>query len=118
VRHYDGGSCPIGGRRNNLNNKCDLPTGRNNPDERTGQVRFDDRGNAVWETWQGRRLEHPALALAQDQPARDGHRTNSSGLRSGYDPYDSGALGRNGQRRSKNLRALSKWIELQRSRGD
>jgi hypothetical protein len=115
---YDGGSRPIGGRRNNLKNKRDLQTDRSIPEHSTGQVRFDDRGNAVWQTEPGRRLEHSTLSLADDQPERDGHRTNYNGLRTGYNPYDSGVLSKDGQRRKKDLRALSNWIERQRRRED
>lgn len=80
-------------------------------------MQFDDRGNALWETRQGRWLENPSLALADNQPPRDGHVVNSFGLRSGYNPYESGVLGRNEARRKRDLRALSKWIESRKSRG-
>ena len=46
--------------------------GWNSPDhedEPSGQVRFDDRGNAVWDTWSGKALEHPGLAL-DESPSR------------------------------------------------
>jgi hypothetical protein len=99
-----------------LNNKRDPSAGRNNPEQPTSPVRFDDRGNAVWESGRGRRLENPTLALLDDQPERDGHRTNYSGLHVGYNPYDSGVLSKNGQRHKKDLRALSEWIERQRRR--
>jgi hypothetical protein len=100
-----------------LNNKRDPFAGRIDTNEPSGQVRFDDRGNAVWETWRGRRLEHPALQLADQQPPRDGHIVNPSGLRSGYNPYDSGILSGKDRPRKKDLRALSKWIEQKKSRG-
>lgn len=81
-------------------------------------MRFDDRGNAVWETWRGRRLEHPALELADEQPPRNTLKTNGGGLKAGYNPYDSGMLGKNASRRKKDLRALSKWIESKKSLGE
>ena len=105
------------GSKIKLNNKRDPITDRIDPNEPSGEVRFDDRGNAVWETWRGRRLEHPAIQLADEQLPRDGHKTNPVGLRSGYNPYDSGVLGGKDRPRRKDLRALSKWIEQKKIRG-
>lgn len=79
-------------------------------------MRFDDRGNAVWETGRYQRLEHPELALAEDQAARNTLKTNGTGLKAGYDPYDSGMLRKSSYRRKKDLRALSRWIEASRNR--
>ena len=77
----------------------------------SGQVRFDERGNAVWETGLNRRLEHPELRLSDDQAPRNTLKTNGTGLKSGYNPYDSGMLPKAAHRRKKDLRALSRWIE-------
>jgi len=107
----------VTGSKIKLNNKRDPITDRIDPNEPSGEVRFDDRGNAVWETWRGGRLEHPALQLADEQLPRDGHKTNPVGLRSGYNPYDSGVLGGKDRPRRKDLRALSKWIEQKKIRG-
>ena len=84
-------------------------------DEPSGRVSFDDRGNAVWQAWQ--RLDHPDLSLDDlvNHP-RANARVNALGVKRGYDPYDSGVLGKRGQRRKKDLRALSKWIELEKRR--
>lgn len=116
--HKNGGSRPTDGWRNNLNDKRDPNAGRIDPNEPSGQVRFDDRGNAVWDTWRGGRLEHPALQLADGQPSRDGHTDNPIGLASGYNPYESGILGGKDRPRKKDLRALSKWIEQKKGRRD
>jgi hypothetical protein len=94
--------------------------GWNSPDheaEPSGQVRFDDRGNAVWETWRGKRLEHPGLELDDtvNQP-RANARVNAFGAKIGYNPYDSGMLGKDAKPRKKDLRALSKWIEAEKRR--
>lgn len=89
----------------------------------SGRVQFDDRGNAVWQTGQNRRLEHPALSIADDQPApvRQVHH-NSVGRKSGYDPYASGVLKdekkQEEPRKKKDLRRLSKWIQLKKNLAD
>jgi hypothetical protein len=94
---------------------------RRKPSERdlvepSGQVRFDDRGNAVWETGLNRRLEHPELRLSDEQAPRNTLKTNGTGLKAGYNPYDSGMLAKPSQRRKKDLRALSRWIEESKTR--
>jgi hypothetical protein len=94
-----------------------------------GQVAFDDRGNAVYE-WRDdllkadteeaerarrRALAHPGLAIVDDDPAPNAAiRTNAKGLRLGYDPYESGLLPRKPTSKRRNLRELSKWIEMKR----
>lgn len=95
---------------------------------RTGRVKFDDRGNAIWE-WSiatgefGRevsearlqRLEHPALSLADDAPTPlDTVRPNPLGTKKGYNPYDSGKLGKPPAPLKKDLRRLSEFIKLKR----
>jgi hypothetical protein len=95
----------------------------------TGRVKFDDRGNAVWE-WQVatgafspevsssrlQRLEHPSLSIADDAPTPlDQVRPNPLGTKKGYDPYDSGKLGkRPAPPRKKDLRKLSEWLKLKK----
>lgn len=91
------------------------------PLDRSGRVQFDDRGNAVWQTGRRRRLDHPALSIAEDAPVprREVHH-NHVGLKSGYDPYASGVLNggkKEELRKKKDLRALSKWIQLKKSMG-
>jgi hypothetical protein len=84
-------------------------------DEPSGQVSFDDRGNAVWDTWSGKALDHPGLELdeAVNQP-RANCRLNAFATKCGYNPYDSGLIGKKQKPRKKDLRALSKWIELKK----
>jgi len=95
----------------------------------TGRVTFDDRGNAIWEwsiasgafgrevsTDRLKRLEHPALSIAEDAPTPFVTvRPNPLGTKKGYDPYDSGKLGkRPSPRKKKDLRKLSEWLKLKK----
>ena len=94
----------------------------------TGRVKFDARGNAVWEwslatgsfsreasTERLQRLEHPALSIADDAPTPfDTVRANPLGTKKGYDPYDSGKLGKEKAARKKDLRRLSEFMKLKK----
>jgi hypothetical protein len=97
-------------------------------DKSTGRVKFDERGNAVWE-WQVttgafgvevstqrlQKLEHPALSLADDAPTPlETVRANPLGTKKGYDPYDSGKLGKKPPPAKKDLRRLSEWLKLKK----
>jgi len=101
----------------------------NGPTGRTGRVKFDDRGNAIWEwsiatgafgrevsTERLHKLEHPALSLADDAPSPlDTVRANPLGTKKGYDPYDSGKLGKTAAApRRKDLRRLSEFFKLKK----
>jgi hypothetical protein len=96
--------------------------------KRTGRVKFDDRGNAVWEwamatgafggdvsTTRLRTLDHPALSIAEDGPPPvETVRANPLGAKKGYDPYDSGKLSKAQAARKKDLRRLSEWLKLKK----
>lgn len=98
-----------------------------------GHIAFDDRGNAVYE-WNDQRLEeegedgerarrralsHPGLALVDDEPnPNDPIRNNPKGLRVGYNPYESGLLQKKEKRPKRDLRELSKWIEMKKKVND
>ena len=96
-------------------------------DNTTGRVKFDERGNAVWEwsvatgafgrevsTERLQKLEHPALSIADDAPTPfDTVRPNPLGTKKGYDPYDSGKLGKKPEKPQKtDLRKLGEWLKL------
>src|ERR1044072_5742212 len=86
-----------------------------------GQIGFDERGNAVYE-WKedyltedgaaGERardtaLAHPGLAIVEDEgPKNSPIRNNTKGMRTGYDPYESGLLSKKGPRKKVDLRQL------------
>ena len=54
------------------------------------------------------------LLLDDDDAQQLPGAVNSKGLKSGYNPYNSGALGKQKWKKKKNLRELSKWIELRK----
>jgi hypothetical protein len=101
-------------------------------DNTSGRVKFDDRGNAIWEwsiatgafgrevsTERLKRLENPALSIAEDAPTPfDIARPNPLGTVKGYDPYDSGKLGKAAAARKKDLRRLSEFLKLKKQFAD
>jgi hypothetical protein len=97
-------------------------------DKSTGRVKFDERGNAVWE-WQVatgafglevstqrlKKLQNKSLAIAEDAPTPfDKVRANPHGTKKGYDPYDSGRLGKTQKAPQKDLQRLSEWLKLKK----
>jgi hypothetical protein len=97
--------------------------------KKTGRVQFDDRGNAVWEwsvatgafgrevsTERLQKLENPALSLAEDAPTPFDHvKSNPLGTVKGYNPYDSGKLGKAAAPpRKKDLKKFSEWVRLKK----
>jgi hypothetical protein len=104
------------------------PTSDAGGEKSTGRVKFDERGNAVWE-WQVatgafglevstqrlQKLEHPALSIADDAPTPvETVRANPLGTKKGYDPYDSGRLGKKPPPPKKDLRRLSEWLKIKK----
>jgi hypothetical protein len=99
-------------------------------DDEPGRLGVDDRGNITWEWAQDdelladdslgamervQALVDPGLKVQDDDEAVNTPvQSNPTGLKSGYDPYDSGALGKQTWKRKRNLKELSKWIELRK----
>jgi len=98
------------------------------PPDEPGRISRDDAGNVSWqwsndETLQAddtlgaaeriRALVDPGLDVV-DEEELNPLKNNAKGLKKGYNPYDSGALGKDRWKKKKNLRELSKWIELKR----
>lgn len=98
------------------------------PDQ-PGRIAFDDRGNAVYE-WnedhlsedgeaaeRARRkaLDHPGLSMVDEEQRNNAPiQNNAKGLRLGYNPYESGLLPRKPVARKRDLRELSKWLEMKK----
>lgn len=98
------------------------------PPKDPGHLGTNDLGNVTWE-WANegdlqaddtlgaaerlRALVDPSLDVVDDDnPNAIKH--NPKGLVKGYDPYSSGALGKQSWKKKKDLRELSKWIELKK----
>ena len=109
-----------------------IPAAGDNSDNEPGRLEQDDRGNVTWQ-WSGggdlladdtlgaaervRALVDPKLDVAEDVDPLNSIQNNGKGLKSGYNPYNSGALGKQSWKKKKNLRELSKWIELRKKVG-
>ncbi|MGA2779095.1 MAG: hypothetical protein ABSF94_16180 [Steroidobacteraceae bacterium] len=99
------------------------------PGRPAGQVKFDSRGNAIfdWATMTGefardtatarlKKLENPTLSLADDAPTPvvKNVKSNPLGAVKGYNPYDSGKLGNKEVPKKKDLKKLSEWLALKK----
>jgi hypothetical protein len=96
----------------------------------SGRVKFDDRGNAVWEwavstgsfatdvsTSRLKKLENHTLSLADDAPPPTANgivKPNPKGAVQGYSPYDSGLLAKTDRQpaKKKDLRRLGEFLKL------
>ena len=97
--------------------------------QQPGRIAFDERGNAIYE-WKDDRLsedgeagerarrkalEHPGLSFVDEDPGNNAPiQNNAKGLRLGYNPYESGLLPNKSVPRKRDLRELSKWIEMKK----
>jgi len=114
-------------QRDRQRRKATVPDSR--PGE-AGQLGKDDRGNVTWqwaddeelladdvlgETARMRALVDPTLQIKDDEANPDNPaQVNATGLKSGYNPYNSGALVKADWKKKKNLRELSNWIRLRK----
>jgi hypothetical protein len=92
----------------------------------SGHVKLDNRGNAVWE-WASDALSDgvpcpPAgLAVVDDtRPAAKLATINRVAARNGYNPYQDDVAERQPTERARkrDLRELSRWIQLRKQRGE
>jgi hypothetical protein len=62
------------------------------------------------------KLESPGLSLADDAPTPSQRvKANPTGTLKGYNPYDSGKLGKGPEApKKKDLRKLSDWLKLKK----
>ena len=99
-----------------------------------GRLELDDRGNVTWH-WSDdeglnaddtlgaaeriRALVGPGLDVQEEQEdPLSPVQSNAKGLKTGYNPYNSGALGKQSWKKKKDLRKLSEWIELKKKLDD
>jgi hypothetical protein len=89
----------------------------------TGRVKFDDRGNAIWEwaittgaygqevsTERMKKLQHPSLAIIDEGAQKDEAAPN-------YDPYDSTKRGKApapAPRKKVDLRRLGEFLKMKK----
>jgi hypothetical protein len=93
-----------------------------------GRFGLDERGNVTWQWADDANLQadgtlgvaerlralDPGLDVVEEKPAPGPVPVNPKGLKTGYNPYDSGALVKDSWKKKKDLRQLSKWIETRR----
>jgi hypothetical protein len=114
--------------------RSDAPASRTGAaEEAPGQLGVDDRGNVTW-TWKQdealladdtlgaaervRALLDPKLGIDVEEPEPSAHDPrNTKGLVQGYDPYQSGVLGKAEWKKKRDLRALSAWVEVKKKHG-
>ena len=95
-----------------------------------GRLELNDRGEVTWQWTDEELLADNTLGAAERMRAlidpklnivdesggfsRDPNAAASKSGKSGYNPYNSGGLTRDSWKKKKDLRQLSKWIELRK----
>ena len=100
------------------------PPASSAPKDEPGRIEVDDRGNITWQWTDNELLADDTLGAAERIRALVDPRlkveetpeeiASVKGLKTGYNPYQSGPLGKREWKKKKNLRELSKWIELRK----
>jgi len=99
-------------------------------DGEPGRLELNDRGDVTWQWTDEELLADNTLGAAERMRALVDPKLNivdesdvlnptsyvqpSTTTKSGYNPYNSGALAKDGWKKKKDLRQLSKWIELRK----
>ena len=110
--------------------KMRRPAFQHDAAEPSGRVEHDDRGNAIWH-WSEDVLHQepmrysPGFELADAGTEGEGEVVTTDlgqyrqvSAKGGYNPYESGFVKGKETPRKRDLRALSKWIEERRQRGE
>lgn len=83
----------------------------------SGRVIHDERGNAVW-SWgkadSALNVDASQLAVVEDTADSGIWRLPRTAAHKGFNPYESGLVERDPQPRKRDLRELSRWIELRK----
>jgi hypothetical protein len=88
----------------------------------SGRVTRDDRGLAVWEWLPDdrptvARAREPGLTIVEDAPAPAADKLRKELGGPGYNPYGTARLDQNPRPVKRDLRELSRWIELRKKHG-
>jgi hypothetical protein len=105
--------------------------GANNPPG--GKPGKNDRGKVLYDTGDRQvrpgadeadpdfleSFKHPGLSVVDDDASsKSPIKSNEKGVQRGYNPYNSGALYKKTFKKKRDMRALSKWIELKKKMDD
>jgi len=107
-----------------------LPEDPVGKDGEPGRLELNDRGDVTWQWTDEELLADDTLGAAERMRALVDPKLNivdesdvlnpppyaepSTTIKSGYNPYNSGALAKDSWKKKKDLRQLSKWIELRK----
>ncbi|MBS1200941.1 MAG: hypothetical protein H6R27_1619 [Proteobacteria bacterium] len=82
-----------------------------------GRIEYDELGNPVWRPYTAVRSDQTLKRILETDKLSlvDGGQKQTSRAADGYNPYGSGLVQRDGERRKKkDLRALSKWVKMKK----